>query len=140
MTGAGWWEVALLAAAALHAGFQLTVTVLVYPVLAGTPAADWPSVHARHGRRIAPLVGLVYLAVVVTAVGALLTDPRPAVVAAVAAGALALGLAAAVAAPLHGRLGAGRDPDLLHRLLRADRLRCAATVLALTTAALAVLA
>ena len=138
MSGAG-WEVALLVAAALHAGFQLTVTVLVYPVLAATPAADWPAVHARHSRRIVPLVAVVYLAVAVTAAGALLVDPQPAVALAVAASALAPGLTAAVAAPLHGRLGAGPDPALLARLLRADRLRSVAAVLALVAAVVALL-
>ncbi|SDT39276.1 hypothetical protein SAMN04488543_4123 [Friedmanniella luteola] len=131
------WAVALLAATALHAGFQLTVTVLVYPVLAATPAAAWSGAHQRHARRITPLVGLVYLAVLVASAGALLTAPGPAVRVAVAATAVALGLTAGVAAPLHGRLGAGRDAALLRRLLRADRLRSLAAVLALAAAAVA---
>jgi hypothetical protein len=133
------WPVVLLAATALHAGFQLTVTVLVYPVLAATPTGDWSSVHRRHSRRITPLVGVVYLAVLVAAAGALLTAPRGAVGVAVGATAVALGLTAALAAPLHGRLGAGRDEDLIRRLLRADRLRSAAALVALVAAALAVL-
>ncbi|MBP2417096.1 hypothetical protein ACFFOM_14220 [Microlunatus capsulatus] len=133
------WPVALLGATALHAGFQLTVSVLVYPVLAATPAETWAPVHARHSRRIVPLVGVVYLALVVAGVGALLTSPGPAGLAAVAAAALGPALTAAVAAPLHGRLGAGRDPALLRRLLAADRLRSAAAVLALLLATLALL-
>jgi hypothetical protein len=133
------WPVALLAATALHAGFQLTVTVLVYPVLASTPAEDWSGVHRRHSRRITPLVGVVYLAVLVAAVGALLTAPGAAVAVAVGATAAALGLTAARAAPLHGRLGAGRDEGVVRRLLRVDRLRSGAALVALVAAALAVL-
>ncbi len=131
-------EVWLLAAAALHAGFQLTVTLLVYPALAATSAADWTDVHRRHAHRITPLVGAVYLAVAATSAAALLATPGGAVVAAVAAHSAALGLTAFVAAPLHGRLGAGRDPVLVGRLLRADRLRSATAVLALAAAAVAV--
>ncbi len=131
--------VGLLAAAALHAGFQLTVTLLVYPALAATPAPEWTDVHRRHSRRITPLVGVVYLAVVVAAAAALLGAPGPAVVTAVAASGATLGLTAFVAAPVHGRLGAGRDPALLRRLLRADRLRSLTALVALASAAVAVL-
>ena len=134
----GGWVVALLGATCLHAGFQLTVTVLVYPALARVPASSWGVEHDRHSRRITPLVGLVYAGVLVTAVGALLHDPSYAVGVAVAGHALTFGLTAGVAAPLHGRLGRGRDALLVRRLLVADRGRSAGVLVALAGAIAAV--
>ncbi len=52
-------------AAALHAGFQIAVTVLVYPVLATRGSQEWQVAHARHSRAIAPLVAVVYGALLV---------------------------------------------------------------------------
>ena len=69
------WSVALVAATSLHAGFQLTVTLLVYPALARVAPERFAEAHGRHSRAIVPLVGLVYAAVVVTALGVLVTDP-----------------------------------------------------------------
>ncbi|WP_432535205.1 hypothetical protein [Kineococcus arenarius] len=45
---------ALLAGAALHAGSQAVVTVVVHPALAATPAHEWARVHAAHSRRARP--------------------------------------------------------------------------------------
>ncbi|MDN4174256.1 hypothetical protein QWY28_14930 [Nocardioides sp. SOB77] len=126
-------EALLLGATALHAGFQLTVTTLVYPRLADTPAADWRRVHERHGRTITPLVAVVYAAVL-AACGWALADPGPAVVAAASACGLALGTTAARAAPLHGRLADRPDPRLLARLLAVDRVRAVAAVAAVPAA------
>lgn len=130
------WSVALLGATALHAGFQLTVTVLVYPALVRLAPADFARAHADHSRAIVPLVGLVYGAVLVTSVGAVVSAPAS-VLAWLVAGAsgLALLVTAVRAAPLHGRLGLrGPEPDLLRALLGADRVR---TLAALVAAALA---
>ena len=113
----------LLAAAALHAGFQLTVTVIVYPSLASTSDDDWPRAHARHSRRIVPVVALVYGAAVVACALAATADPSPGTWVALAGTAVAIVVTATVAAPLHGRLDT-RDPALLARLLAADRVRC----------------
>ena len=139
MSGVDGWVVALLAATCAHAGFQLTVSVLVYPALARVPVEAWAVEHDRHSRRITPLVGVVYAAVLVTAVGALLASPSYAVGVAVAGHAVTLGVTAAVAAPLHGRLGRGRDASLVGRLLVADRVRAAGVVVALAGAIAAVL-
>lgn len=129
--------VALLAAAGVHAGFQLVVTVLVYPALADVPAERWATSHAAHSRRIAPLVGVVYVALVGAAGWALLADPRPWVVVAAALAAVTVALTAAVAAPLHGRLGAGHDPVHLGRLIAVDRVRTALALGCLVAAVLA---
>ena len=114
-------------ASALHAGFQLTVTVIVYPVLGDRRDEEWRAAHARHSRAIAPLVAVVYGALVVT--GGLLVAAGPD-----AAGWLALAgavgaiiLTATAAAPTHGRL-TDRDDALVSRLLVADRWRCACAV------------
>ncbi|PUA81799.1 hypothetical protein [Nocardioides currus] len=114
-------------ASALHAGFQLTVTVLVYPALANRSAAQWGVAHDRHSQSITPLVGVVYLALVVT--GGLLVVAGPDLAGWLALGgtAGALVLTATVAAPIHGRLGE-RDDRLVSRLLVADRARCACAV------------
>lgn len=128
------WETVLVAATAAHAGFQLAVTTVVYPALAEVPEAGWTQAHAQHARRIVPLVGVVYSGVLVSALGSVATRrSAPALVSALAS-ATSLGTTALVAAPLHGRLGAGRDPELLARLRRADLLRSAGAVLALAAA------
>lgn len=130
---------ALLAATALHAGFQLTVTLLVYPVLAATPREAFARAHLLHSRRIVPLVGIVYVGCAAAGLWVLVGGPRtPATLAACALTALAAGLTALVAAPVHGRLGSrGPRPSLLRQLLRADRLRCLAAVGALVAAVVA---
>jgi hypothetical protein len=128
----------LLAAVALHAGFQLTVTTIVYPALAGTPDDDWAEAHARHSRRIAPLVALVYGATVVACALAATADPSLGTWVALGGTAVAILVTATLAAPLHGRLDV-RDPTLLARLLAADRVRCVSACLALAGALGAVL-
>ncbi len=129
--------VAFALAAALHAGFQLTVTLLVYPSLASRGAEEWRTAHAHHSRAITPLVAAVYGVLVVA--GALLVLRGPGSLGWVALGstAVALTLTAAVAAPLHGRLGS-HDDRLVARLLLADRARCAAAVVGALAAAVAV--
>ena len=121
---------AFLAATALHAGFQATVTILVYPALARVPADRWAVEHERHSRRITPLVGIVYVALAGATVWVLVADRGPwAYVGAV----LALGVALVTglgAAPVHGRLS-GAEPVLIERLLRIDRVRIALAVLLL---------
>ncbi|MFY9916634.1 MAG: hypothetical protein WAK18_18310 [Nocardioidaceae bacterium] len=120
---------ALAVASALHAGFQLVVTLVVYPALAETNDRDWAPRHAAHSRRIAPVVVLVYGALVASSVAALLADRRPPMIwTAIAAAVVAMVVTAVVAAPTHGKLGRGRDGQLVHRLLVWDRLRCAAAV------------
>ncbi|UIJ35629.1 hypothetical protein [Allobranchiibius sp. GilTou73] len=124
---------AFLAATALHAGFQATVTVLVYPALARIPTDRWAVEHDRHSRRITPLVGVVYLALAGATVWMLVADRGPWTY----AGAL-LALAVAVvtgvgAAPVHGRLSRA-DPVLIARLLVIDRVRAVLGVLLLACA------
>ncbi|KGN42966.1 hypothetical protein [Knoellia aerolata] len=130
--------IALLVAAAVHLGFQLAITLVAYPALLATSDTEWPAAHAAHGRRIAPLVAVVYGALGVTVVGALLTSPSPAVVVAASACAVAVLSTAAVAAPTHGRLGEGRTGELIRRLTLADLVRTAAAAVAAVAAAVAV--
>lgn len=144
MLDADRWGVALVAATALHAGFQLTVSTVVYPALADVaradgPAADaagtvWQPAHAAHSRRIGPLVGVVYPSLALALAGRLLAARDLPTVLAAGCSAAVVGLTAAVAAPLHGRLGSRPDPDLVHRLLAADRGRSAFAVGALAAA------
>ncbi len=144
MTGPDAALLALVVASALHLGFQLTVTMVVYPALARVDDAGWTLAHTRHGRAIMPLVVLTYGALVLSGVWALLTcaaggrgvavwwscrsseassrgSPRP-----------------SWPLPLHGRLSRGREQALVDRLLRADRLRALGAVVSFAAAALAV--
>ena len=126
---------ALAVATAAHAGFQVTVTVLVYPALVRLGADRWADGHARHSRAITPLVVLAYGALVLGSGLALVEHPSdPWVLVAVAAAGIAVLMTALVAAPTHGRLSAGPDPALLDRLLRADRVRAVAAVVAALSA------
>jgi hypothetical protein len=130
------WSVALVAATALHAGFQLTVTALAYPALARVTRPDFARAHADHARAIVPLVALVYGAVVVTSVGAVVDAPTSDLAwSAAVSTAVALLVTALRAAPLHGRLGRlGPEPDLVRALLRADRVRTLFALLAVAAA------
>lgn len=132
---------ALVAATGLHAGFQLTVTLVVYPALARLGPDVWDDGHRAHSRAIAPLVALVYGALAAACGWALAARPGdPWTLASLAMVGIAVLLTALVAAPTHGRLSGGPEPALLRRLLRADRGRTAAAVLALLAALAAVAA
>lgn len=125
------WTVSLVAATGLHAGFQATVTVLVYPALARVRAEDWAEAHDTHSRRITPLVAVVYASAVAASAGSAWRSPGSAGVRVAALGtAGAVLVTAAAAAPTHGRLARGRTPQLVTRLLVADRVRLGFAVLA----------
>lgn len=130
------WSVLLVATTAAHAAFQLTVTAVVYPALVRVGPDRFAVAHDEHSRRIVRLVALVYGAALIGAVGAVVAAP-----ASVAAWLAALATVAAIlvtalrAAPLHGRLGRlGPEPDLLAALVRADRVRTAAALVAAVAA------
>ncbi len=115
---------ALVAASGLHTGFQVTVTAVVYPALARTDPREWAATHDAHGRSIVGVVVVVYAMLLATTVWALVTNQDNVWVWVAAAGAaLAMGTTALVAGPTHGRLDAHPDPDLIRRLLAADRVR-----------------
>ena len=118
----------LVAASALHLGFQLTVSLVVYPALADAPESAWREIHDAHSRRITPVVVIVYGLLVVACGWAVLTGPDGWTVVALVAAATAGLLTALGAAPAHGRLGRGWSRPLLDRLLRIDRARTAAAV------------
>ena len=89
---------------------------------------EWTRHHTAHSRRITPLVVGVYAAVVAACGWVLVAGGwQPSTAVAVAASALAMLTTAAVAAPAHGRLGAGRGERDLAVLVRADRVRLAAS-------------
>ena len=137
---------ALLAVSALHAGFQLVVTVVVYPALADVPADRWEPAHAAHSRRITWLVAPLYVAVAAVGTWSLLAWPvgsaaQVGTAVALAGHAVAVGTTALVAGPTHGRLGRdGRRPELVGRLLRSDRVRTLGAVVALGAALLVAVA
>ncbi len=124
---------ALAVAAAAHAGFQVTVTVLVYPQLARTAPEAWPETHARHSRLIVPLVALTYAGLVAAGGWSLVSGPGALEVAAVVAAAGCVAVTGTLAAPVHGSLDQPY-PALLRRLLRVDRLRAVLALAALAFA------
>jgi hypothetical protein len=128
--------VAFLAAAAAHAGFQATVTTVVYPTLTHVRAAHWRQAHDRHIRAVRPLVVGLYLALVATSVWWLVDDWSTVAVIAVVLAALPMALTAVVAAPLHRRL-VRRDNAALVRLLSVDRVRTGLAVAAVVVAIVA---
>jgi hypothetical protein len=115
----------LLAAAALHLGFQAVVTAVVYPALAEVPPDRWPEAHAAHSRRISGVVAPVYALLGVSCLRSLRSGPPTALLGIALSGAAAAGLSTAVvAAPSHRRLGRqGPTREALHRLRRADGVR-----------------
>lgn len=125
-------------AAAGHAAFQVTVTALVYPALARVPADRWPEAHGRHSRIIAPIVGLLYGALVLSGCWTLAAGPSSYAVVAVALAAGCVAVTALLAAPAHGRL-AEPEPALLRRLLAVDRVRALLAVASLAAALAALL-
>lgn len=127
-------EAALIAATAAHLGFQVTVTILVYPALARVPAQQWPAAHQAHSRAITPIVGIVYGSLIVTGGWALGTSPRASTWVAITASAVAVLVTATAAAPLHNLLGRGHDHNLIRRLIRVDRWRTAAAAIAAVSA------
>ena len=127
-------DLALLAATAVHLGFQATVTAVVYPALARVRPAQWADAHHAHTRAITPVVVVVYGALVVTGGWALLSGPGAPTLVALAAVAAALLVTAFAAAPAHGRLGAGHDAGRIDRLLCADRVRAGAAAVAFAAA------
>jgi hypothetical protein len=127
----------LLAAAALHLGFQLTVSMVVYPALADAPESAWREIHDAHSRRITPVVVIVYGLLVVACGWAVLAGPDGWTIVSVAAAAVAGLLTAFGAAPTHGRLGRGWSRELVHRLLLIDRGRTVAAVVCAVAAFLA---
>lgn len=139
-TGPAPW---LLLVAAAHLGFQLTVTLVVYPALGGAPEDQWAQAHARHSRRIAPLVAVIYVPLVLLLGWTLAVEPRTGGAwLAVAGGAVTVVTTAALAAPMHGRLStvpARERPALLRALARADRVRTAGAAACLVGAVLVAL-
>jgi hypothetical protein len=126
--------------AAAHLGFQVTVDLVVYPALGEVAADGWAAAHDRHSRRITPVVALLYPALVGVLAWSIVSAPGEiGAWVALVGGAVALVTTAAVAAPVHGRLGGAGSAErqqLLQRLGRADRVR---TVGALVCAAGALL-
>lgn len=131
--------VLLLAATALHLGFQLVVTALVYPALLGAPGERWAAEHDAHRRRVTPVVAVVYGLLAAACAAALLVGPRDAwSLLSVGACAAVVLVTATAAGPAHGALAAkGRSERLVRRLRRADALRLAGAVVAAGAAAVA---
>lgn len=132
--------VLLVAATALHLGFQVTVTALVYPALARTDPADWDRVHRAHSRAITPVVAAVYSALLL--VGALAVSQHPGdgfLLTAAVAGVGAVTITALLAAPAHGRLARDRNKARIRRLLWIDRGRTLAAAVSFGAAVTAAL-
>jgi hypothetical protein len=130
----------LLLVAAAHLGFQLTVSLVVYPALREVDADAWPVAHAHHSRRIAPLVGALYVPLVLVLASAAVAEPEASGTwLALVGGAVSVVTTAAIAAPLHGRLGTATErPELLRALGQADVIRTIGAAVCLVGAVLLV--
>ena len=132
--------VSLAVAAAWHAGFQLTVTTVVYPALVAVPPQDWRRAHTAHGRSITPIVVLTYGALLIAVAWSLWSQPsNPAVWVCAAGAALSMSATAFVAAPTHGRLASGPEKTLLRRLTVSDRARAVGAVVSVVAAGVAIM-
>ena len=133
--------VLLVVATAVHAGFQLTVTSVVYPALAAVEPDGWSQAHDAHSRAITPVVVLTYGGLLLGAIAALWARPTDVWVWVAAGGVLlTFGATAFWAAPTHAQLGRGSRPELVRRLILADRVRLLGAVIALLGAVIALLA
>lgn len=130
---------AFVVAAAAHAGFQVTVTALVYPALVRVVPERWEQAHARHSRGIGPLVAVLYAALAVTSVLLALHHHGLWAWAGVGGAWGAMLVTATAAAPIHARL-ATPEPPLLRRLLVVDRWRTGLACLAVLGAVLTAVA
>ncbi len=132
---------ALALAAALHAGFQLVVTFVVYPAFASVRDEDWTTYHANHTRRVLPVVAVVYGLLAASCLWVLVTGPeRAGSWVALGASATAALVTAAVAAPAHGRMSEVRRARDARLLIIGDQLRLLAAVVAVVAATWALLA
>lgn len=128
----------LVAANGLHTGFQVTVTSVVYPALARTDPRDWAPAHDAHSRSIVGVVTVVYAMLIATTVWALVTNDTSLYVwLAALGGSLSVGATALVAGPLHGRLDANPDPELIEKLLVADQVRSVGAMIGFVASILA---
>lgn len=126
---------ALALATALHAGFQLVVTFVVYPAFTGVRDEDWTTHHANHTRRVLPVVAVVYGVLAASCLWVLVTGPAGiATWTALMACAGAALATATVAAPAHGRMTDVRRPRDVRLLVIGDRFRLAAALVALVAA------
>ena len=115
-------DACFLAAAALHLGFQATVTVVVYPALGDPPTGGAVGRERRHTGRMAPLVAFVYGSLLASAVAVLVADGigglGPLLGVALVVATTGLG-----AVPQHTRLGRSWDGPAYRRLVLVDRVR-----------------
>ncbi len=122
--------VAHLGAACAYAGFQWTISALVYPQIAATgrrAPATFAAYEAWHARRTAFLVAPLFAALVGACVWLVVTRPASVLAwACVALTATVLGASAFCAVNQHERLKAGYDEAVMQRLQRADAVRTVA--------------
>ncbi len=136
--------VAHLVLTAAYAGFQWTVRGLVYPQFRQVPPDAFPAYERAHQRRIARVVGPLFIGQAVTTLWLLAARPAGTRLLPVLAGgacfAAVLAVTALVAVPLHRRLDAGWDAAAHRALCRADTVRALAASAGTAAAAWAVLA
>lgn len=129
--------VTLVAATAWHAAFQVTVTAVVYPMLARWSAEELARHHAPYTRSVTGVVAVTYAGLGIACLWALLDDPGSVWTWLTGVfAALTVVVTGTLAAPIHGRLGRVHDPALVTRLLRVDRVRAVLGLAALACAVL----
>lgn len=106
------------------------VQVLVYPLMHKVPPAAFGAFEAEHQRRITFVVGPLMAVEGISVLAVFFARPSCVSFALALAGglaeAVAIGTTALVSAPLHGRMAASGDPDLLGRLIGTNWIRTVA--------------
>jgi len=132
--------VLLVVATTLHAGFQLTVTCVVYPALAAVEPGAWSVAHDAHSRAITPVVLLTYAGLLLGVAAALWDRPADLWVWVAVGGVLLTFAATALgAAPTHSKLGREWRADLVRQLILADRIRLVGALVAVLASSAALL-
>lgn len=126
----------LVVVTAVHAGFQGTVSTVVYPALARLEPEEWLPKQDAHRYAIVPMVGICYLGALAALGWSFLKhSDSSGVWIAVVGFAISMGTTAFVAAPTHGKLMARHDRALVGRLIWSDWVRTLGAMVALGGAA-----
>jgi len=110
-------------------GLIWTIQVVHYPLFRKVPESGFIEYERSHTRRMGTLLALPALLEIVTAAALVRARPdRVGLTLVLIAGMLLAAvwiMTAAVQAPIHRRLSAGRDPELIARLISTDWWRTA---------------
>jgi hypothetical protein len=122
--------IAQVLASTAMAGLIWTIQLVHYPLMGAVPGPEFVSYESEHRRRITwivgPLMAVEGICVLILLVAAPSSMAWWLPWSGAIAEAVAIGTTAFISAPLHVRLSAGRDDELLDRLITTNWIRTAA--------------